>query len=60
MAEVLVGSRELTVTVLNGKPLCVTEIKTDKKKLSSSRFGRPITAGVFSNVTWRVKKIKKK
>ena len=32
MAEVLVGSRELTVTVLKGKPLCVTEITTDKKQ----------------------------
>ncbi|MDC0093184.1 D-alanine--D-alanine ligase [Alphaproteobacteria bacterium] len=28
MAEVLVGSRELTVTVLKEKPLCVTEITT--------------------------------
>ena len=32
MAEVLVGSRELTVTVLKEKPLCVTEITTDKKE----------------------------
>ena len=30
MAEVLVGTRELTVTVLKDKPLCVTEIKTDE------------------------------
>ena len=28
MAEPLVGTRELTVTVLRDKPLCVTEIKT--------------------------------
>ena len=28
MAETLVGTRELTVTVLKDKPLCVTEIKT--------------------------------
>ena len=28
MAEPLVGTRELTVTVLKDKPLCVTEIKT--------------------------------
>ena len=32
MAEVLVGSRELTVTVLKGKPLCVTEIISDNKQ----------------------------
>jgi D-alanine-D-alanine ligase len=32
MAEVLVGSRELTVTVLKEKPLCVTEITTNKKQ----------------------------
>ena len=32
MAEVLVGSRELTVTVLRDKPLCVTEITTNKKQ----------------------------
>ena len=32
MAEVLVGSRELTVTVLKEKPLCVTEIITNKKQ----------------------------
>ena len=30
MAESLVGTRELTVTVLREKPLCVTEIKTAK------------------------------
>ena len=32
MAEVLVGSRELTVTVLKEKPLCVTEITTNNKQ----------------------------
>ena len=32
MAEILVGSRELTVTVLKDKSLCVTEIATDKKQ----------------------------
>ena len=32
MAEVLVGSRELTVTVLKERPLCVTEITTNKKQ----------------------------
>ena len=31
MAEILVGTRELTVTVLKDKPLCVTEIKTKEK-----------------------------
>ena len=31
MAESLVGTRELTVTVLRDKPLCVTEIKTEKQ-----------------------------
>ena len=30
MAEPLVGTRELTVTVLKNKPLCVTEIKTSQ------------------------------
>ena len=32
MAEVLVGDRELTVTVLKGKPLSVTEITTEEKQ----------------------------
>ena len=32
MAEVLVGNRELTVTVLKEKPLSVTEITTDEKQ----------------------------
>ena len=32
MAEVFVGSKELTVTVLNNKALCVTEIKPQKKE----------------------------
>ena len=32
MAEVFVGSKELTVTVLNNKALCVTEIKTQKNE----------------------------
>jgi D-alanine-D-alanine ligase len=32
MAEVLVGSKELTVTVLKEKPLCVTEITTKDKQ----------------------------
>ena len=32
MAEVLVGSRELTVTVLKEKPLSVTEITADRKQ----------------------------
>ena len=31
MAEVLVGTRELTVTILDNKPLCVTEIMTANK-----------------------------
>ena len=33
MAEIFVGSKELTVTVLNEKPLCVTEIKTSKNEV---------------------------
>jgi D-alanine-D-alanine ligase len=32
MAEVLVGTRELTVTVLKERPLCVTEITSNKKQ----------------------------
>ena len=32
MAEVLVGTRELTVTVLQERPLCVTEITSNKKQ----------------------------
>jgi len=32
MAETYVGSKELTVTVLKEKPLCVTEITTNKEK----------------------------
>ena len=32
MAEVLVGTRELTVTVLKDRPLCVTEITSNKKQ----------------------------
>ena len=31
MAEVFVGSKELTVTVLNNKALCVTGVKNTKK-----------------------------
>ena len=33
MAEIFVGSKELTVTVLNKKPLCVTEIKTSQNQI---------------------------
>ena len=33
MAEIFVGSKELTVTVLNEKPLCVTEIKTSQNQI---------------------------
>ena len=32
MSEIYVGSKELTVTVLKDKPLCVTEITTSGKK----------------------------
>ena len=32
MAEIFVGSIELTVTVLKDNPLCVTEITTDNEK----------------------------
>ena len=50
MAESLVGTRELTVTVLREKPLCVTEIKTAKNNVFYNYDAKYASGGSFHEI----------
>ena len=50
MAEALVGSRELTVTVLRNKPLCVTEIKTGKNNDFYNYDAKYVSGGSYHEI----------
>ena len=50
MAESLVGTRELTVTVLREKPLCVTEIKTAKNNDFYNYDAKYASGGSFHEI----------
>ena len=56
MAEPLVGTRELTVTILNDKPLCVTEIITPNNNDFYNYNAKYSDGGSLHNVPAKVSK----
>ena len=57
MAESLVGTRELTVTVLREKPLCVTEIKTAKNNVFYNYDAKYASGGSFHEIPAQIPKV---
>ena len=57
MAESLVGTRELTVTVLREKPLCVTEITTPKNNDFYNYDAKYSSDGSFHEIPAQIPKI---
>ena len=57
MAEVFVGSKELTVTVLNEKPLCVTEIKTNQNEVFYNYKAKYDKNGSFHEIPAKIPEI---
>ena len=57
MAEVLVGTRELTVTILRDKPLCVTEIKTGKNNDFYNYKAKYSSGGSFHEIPAQISNI---
>ena len=56
MAEPLVGTRELTVTILNNKPLCVTEIVTSKNNEFYDYDAKYSQGGSFHDLPAKISK----
>ena len=57
MAESLVGTRELTVTVLRDKPLCVTEIKTGQNNDFYNYEAKYASGGSFHEIPAQIPKV---
>ena len=57
MAEPLVGTRELTVTVLRDKPLCVTEIKTGQNNDFYNYEAKYASGGSFHEIPAQIPKV---
>ena len=57
MAESLVGTRELTVTVLRDKPLCVTEIKTGQNNDFYNYDAKYERGGSFHEIPAQIPKV---
>ena len=56
MAEILVGTKELTVTVLKDKPLCVTEIKTKENNEFYNYDAKYLSGGSVHQIPAKIPK----